>query len=123
MVKGIGTDIVRIERIRASVVKFKEKFQSKIFTFEEWKYCWNKKNPYPSLAARFAAKEAVLKALGTGKGKISWLDIEVKLDTNGKPNINLSGSAAETARSQYISCFNLSLSHCSEYAVAFVVAE
>ncbi len=123
MVKGIGTDIVSIHRIRASVVKFKEKFQSKIFTFDEWSYCWDKKNPYPSLAARFAAKEAVLKALGTGKGRISWLDIEVKLDTKGKPNINLSGSAAETARSQYISCFNLSLSHCSEYAVAFVVAE
>ena len=123
MVKGIGTDIVSIERIKDAIVKFKEKFQDKIFTSDEWSYCWNKKNPYPSLAARFAAKEAVLKALGTGKGKIKWLDIEIKLDPSGKPNINLSGLAAETARSQYISNFNLSLSHCSNYAVAFVVAE
>lgn len=123
MVKGIGTDIVSIERIKGSIAKFKEKFQNKIFTRDEWNYCWNKKNPYPSLAARFAAKEAVLKALGTGKGKIKWLDIEIKLGPKGKPNINLSGLAAETARSQYISNFNLSLSHCSEYAVAFVVAE
>lgn len=123
MVKGIGTDIIRIQRIRASIGKFKEKFKSKVYTFDEWNYCWNKKNPYPSLATRFAAKEAVLKALGTGKGNISWLDIEVKLDTKGRPRVNLSGTAAETARSQYISCFNLSLSHCSEYAVAFVIAE
>jgi len=123
VVKGIGTDIVSIVRIKSSIAKFKEKFQNKIFTMDEWNYCWNKKNPYPSLAARFAAKEAVLKALGTGKGKIKWLDIEIKLDPKGKPGINLSGLAAETARSQYISNFNLSLSHCSEYAVAFVVAE
>ena len=123
MVKGIGTDIVNIERIKSSIAKFKEKFQSKIFTSEEWDYCWNKKNPYPSLAARFAAKEAVLKALGTGKGGIKWLDIEVQLDAKGKPGINLSGLAAETARSKYISSLNLSLSHCSEYAIAFVVAE
>ena len=123
MVKGIGTDIVNIERIKGSIAKFKEKFQSKIFTSEEWDYCWNKKNPYPSLAARFAAKEAVLKALGTGKGKIKWLDIEIKLDIQGKPNINLYGLAAEIARSQYISNFSLSLSHCTKYAVAFVVAE
>ena len=123
MVKGIGTDIVSIERIKNAIVKFKEKFQGKIFTREEWDYCWNKKNPYPSLAARFAAKEAVLKALGTGKSGIKWRDIEIKLDPKGKPSINLSGLAAETARTQYISNFNLSLSHCSKYAVAFVVAE
>jgi len=123
VVKGIGTDIVNIERIKNSIAKFKEKFQDKIFTQEEWNYCWNKKNPYPSLAARFAAKEAVLKALGIGKSNIKWQDIEVKLDPEGKPIINLSGVAAETARTQYISNFNLSLSHCSEYAVAFVVAE
>jgi len=123
VVKGIGTDIVNIERIKDSIAKFKEKFQSKIFTSEEWDYCWNKKNPYPSLAARFAAKEAVLKAMGTGKGAIKWLDIEVQLDSKGKPGINLSGLAAETARSQYISNFKLSLSHCTKYAIAFVVAE
>ena len=123
MIKGVGTDIVNIERIKSSVDKFKEKFQHRIFTRDEWSYCWSKKNPYPSLAVRFAAKEAVLKALGTGKEKIKWLDIEVKLDSNGKPSISLFGMAAEIARSQCISSFNLSLSHCSEYAIAFVVAE
>ncbi len=123
MVKGIGTDIVKIERIKNSITKFKSKFQDKIFTKEEWNYCWNKKNPYPSLAARFAAKEAVLKALGTGKGIIKWVDVEVINNANGKPSINLTGKAAEVARAQYISNFNLSLSHCSDYAVAFVVAE
>lgn len=123
MVKGIGTDIVKIERIKNSITKFKSKFKEKIYTQEEWNYCWNKKNPYPSLAARFAAKEAVLKALGTGKGIIKWVEVEVIHNANGKPCINLTGKAAEIARSQYISNFNLSLSHCSDYAVAFVVAE
>ena len=123
MLKGIGTDIVKIQRIKNSVEKFKQKFQRKIYTANEWKYCWEKSNPYPSLAARFAAKEAVFKALGVGLGAANWLDVEVKADAKGKPFIHLSGSAAEIARSQYITYFNLSLSHCSDYAVAFVVVE
>jgi holo-[acyl-carrier protein] synthase len=123
VVKGIGTDIVNIQRIKNAVSKFKSKFQEKIFTKDEWAYCWHKKNPYPSLAARFAAKEAVFKALGTGKGSAKWVDVEVRLDLNGKPSVFLTGTAAEIARSQYISNFSLSISHCSDYAVAFVVAE
>jgi len=123
VVKGIGTDIVKIGRIKQAVSKFKKKFATSIFTPGEWDYCWTKKNPYPSLAARFAAKEAVFKALGMGIGRIRWLDVEVKIDDSGKPHISLSGSAAEIARSQYISNLSLSISHCTEYAVAFVVAE
>ncbi len=123
MVKGIGTDIVKIDRMKKSIDKFKAKFKEKIYTPDEWKYCWSRRNPYPSLAARFAAKEAVLKALGIGLGRVNWVEVEVKNNKEGKPSINLSGSAAEIARSQYISYFSLSLSHCSEYAVAFVVAE
>ncbi len=123
MIKGVGTDIVSIERIKKAITKFKSRFQKRIFTVSEWDYCWNKKNPYPSLAARFAAKEAVLKALGVGLGDVDWVDIEVRSDLAGKPVINLTGKAAELARIQYISNINLSISHCVKYAVAFVVAE
>lgn len=121
--QGIGTDIVEIERIRRVVTRFTDNFKNRIFTDVEWEYCWNKKNPIPSLAARFAAKEAVFKALGTGLSSCKWKDVEVSNDNNGKPEINLYGKAAEIASSHFISNVEISLSHCKNHAIAFAVAK
>lgn len=121
--QGIGTDIVEIERIKKAIARFTEGFKRRIFTDVEWEYCWDKKNPIPSLAARFAAKEAVFKALGIGLGSCNWKDVEVSNNHNGKPEINLYGKAAEIASSHFISSVEVSLSHCKNHAIAFVVAK
>ncbi|MBZ4688331.1 MAG: holo-[acyl-carrier protein] synthase [Clostridia bacterium] len=123
LVRGIGTDIVEIARIEKAIKKNLSGFERRIFTEAEWEYCWNKKNPIPSLAARFAAKEAVFKALGIGLGACKWKDVEVTVAKSGKPQINLMGKAAAIASSQFISILNISLSHSENYAIAFVVAE
>lgn len=89
---GIGTDIVNIKRIENSFKKFGMNFKTKIYTKNEIKYCESKKNPIPSYAKRFAAKEALSKALGTGiKKNISFKNIEISNNVNGQPNINLKG--------------------------------
>ena len=112
---GIGIDLVEISRIEASIERFGQKFLDRIFTNREQEYCLKKRNKMGSLAGRFAAKEAVSKALGSGiGGKISWLDIEVVQSKNGVPAIKLH-SKTSTAHSIY-----LSLSHTQSYATASV---
>ena len=118
---GIGTDIVEIDRIRRIVDKYSDNFRKKIFTDVEWEYCWEKKNPIPSLAARFAAKEAVFKALGIGIGACKWKDVEVYNNGQGKPEILLHGKAADIARAHFVNMIQVSLSHCKNHAIAFVV--
>ncbi|MHB9094044.1 MAG: holo-ACP synthase [Eubacteriales bacterium] len=121
MIKGTGVDIIEISRIEKAV-KSRERFASRIFTAGELGYCLARKPRWSSLAARFAAKEAVSKALGTGFGRVKWTDIEVVNDPGGKPEIRLHGAAQQVAGELGISKMALSLSHCHEYAVAFVVA-
>ena len=89
---GIGTDIVNIKRIENSIKKFGTNFKTKIYTKNEIKYCESKKNPNPSYAKRFAAKEAFSKALGTGiKKNISFKNIEISNNARGQPHIHLKG--------------------------------
>lgn len=121
MIKGIGTDIIEIKRIKNAAEKGKG-FLERVFLVGELTYSFEKKDPYPSLAARFAAKEAVMKALGTGFQGISWHDIEVVCEEKGKPVIVLHGGAAEIAGVNGIKQILISLSHSREFATAFAIA-
>ena len=112
----IGTDIIEIERIRDAIDEHKEHFLNRIFTPREQEDCTKHKDPVPRYAGRFAAKEAVSKALGTGFGKnLSWLDIEITNDDLGRPLISLS----EKARTHFKEpSLHISISHCKLYATA-----
>ncbi len=113
MIKGIGVDIVSVGRIKAIYEKFGEKFLRKVFTENEIKYCFSHKNPFPHFAARFAAKEAVIKALNKPEG-LRLKDIEIIKSIDGSPKIVI-GDKPQTL----IHC---SLSHEKDYAIAFVIA-
>lgn len=120
-VTSIGVDICDIERMRKIDKKFKDRFFQRIFTQEEIGYCEKKFNKYSSYAARFAAKEALLKAIGTGlRDGFQWKDIEVKNNDLGKPYFIFHGQTAE-----FISKHNvhLSISHTDKDAIAFVIIE
>ncbi|MBE3586100.1 holo-ACP synthase [Desulfofundulus thermocisternus] len=120
---SIGSDMVSVERIRQAVGKFGERFLSRVYTGGERQYCMARRDPYPCYAARFAAKEAVLKALGTGlTGGCSWRNVEVVSSKRGVPGVKLHGRAALLAREQGIKTFLLTLSHDDAYAIAFAVA-
>jgi len=121
MVKGIGVDIIEIQRMQESIERSGERFLERIFTKHEIEYCKSKQNASQHFAARFAAKEAVGKALSTGlRGKFSWKDIEVVNDELGKPNIQLHGSLQETLKTMSIL---LSISHSNHSVVAMAVIE
>ena len=122
MIKGIGTDIIELSRI-AEAIKKHQNFVQRVFTPHEIIYCRGKQQSTASFAARFAAKEAVSKAFGTGIGRIRWLDIEIYNDNQNKPCVRLSGRGAELAKSMSVRHIHLSLSHCKEYATAMVVLE
>ena len=120
-VTSIGVDICDIERMRKIDKKFKDRFLQRIFTQEEIDYCEKKFYKYSSYAARFAAKEAFLKAIGTGlRDGFQWKDIEVRNNDLGKPYFIFYGQTAE-----FISKHNvhLSLSHTDKDAIAFVIIE
>lgn len=119
MIFGIGNDIVEIARIRSSVEKIGQSFLDRIFSSVEQSYCRKFKDPFPSLAARFCAKEAVSKALGTGIGEaLAFLDIEVTHNKKGQPFIILSEKAKIRFSNPKI---HISLSHCKEYAMAVAI--
>lgn len=120
---SVGVDLIEVERIQRMVTRYGERFLTRVFTAEELAYC---RGRLPELAARFAAKEAVSKALGVGiqhRDGVAWREIEVVSDARGKPGIALSGSAARRAVELGLSTFALSLSHTREYAIAVLVAE
>jgi holo-[acyl-carrier protein] synthase len=124
MISGIGTDIVAIGRFQRFVDEGNTSLLQRIFTEQERAYCSVRKNCAASYSARFAAKEAFLKALGTGlRDGISWHDMEVAHDRLGKPELILSGRAMEMFLEQGLSRAFLSLSHDSGTAVAMVVLE
>jgi len=123
MILGIGTDIVAVTRI-ARILKSNLRFVEKVFSLAEIEYCSAKANPAQSYAARFAAKEAFLKAIGTGWADgISWREIEVLNDAMGKPELKISGRSAVLAGKLDMGKIHLSLSHEREYAIAFVMLE
>ena len=122
MIKGIGVDIVEIERFRRAVERRGRRFLEKIFTEEELEYCFSMKDPYPHLAGRFCVKEAVLKSLGLGIGMgVKLKDIIVCLDKSGRPYINAGGSLRRFMNEISCSRIFVSISHSGEYAVAVAI--
>ncbi len=120
---GIGIDIVEVERIASAIERHGESFLAKIFTPGERVYCDASKNPAIHYAARFAAKEAVSKSLGTGIGGNAGLhDMEVIHDALGAPKIRLSGAAQAFAGERGISEIQISLTHTKQYAAANAIA-
>ncbi|MBU1753338.1 holo-ACP synthase [bacterium] len=123
MVCGIGADVVEILRIKKSFLRFGRRFLERIFTENEIKYCQSKKRSYEHLAARFAAKEAVLKSFGVGWPMIPLRNIEVTNDPiTGSPEIQLTGKAKYMADSIQAHTIFISLSHSEHFATAFAVA-
>lgn len=118
MIIGIGTDIVHVPRLERSARRFEDRFLKRLFTPAELNYCQSRATPYPSLAARFAAKEAFFKA--SQLEYLPWLEIEVARQTDGRPLLHLSGRAREAHGMHRV---HLSLSHDGEYAVAYVIIE
>jgi holo-[acyl-carrier protein] synthase len=116
----IGTDIIEVGRIREAIDNWRERFLNRIYTPAELELCGNR--PW-RLAARFAGKEAVMKALGTGVRGIRWKEIEILAESSGKPVVHLHGKAKK--RADYLSLSNIaiSLSDSKEYAIAFAIGE
>ena len=121
MIEGIGVDVVEIPRMQRAIDQWGEIFLNKIFTTQELEYAQSKKNATPHIAARFAVKEAVSKAMSTGwSGGFRWKDVEVGNDTSGKPLVHLHGSVRETLHGRSVL---VSISHSENVVVAFAVIE
>ena len=124
MILGTGIDIIEVERIEASYEKFGERFLNRILVKGEMEYCLSHKKPGPFLAARFAAKEAVSKAFGTGIGaQLSWQDIEVKRKDSGEPYVVMHGKGAELMKQRGARIVHLTLSHTEKHATAMAILE
>ena len=120
---GLGTDIVEIARIERSITQLGEPFLARVFTAEERAYCGHLRTAAACYAARFAVKEAVAKALGTGIGEqLAWLEITVQREPSGRPRVVLSGVGAKTAAALGVAEIHISLSHSEHYAVAQAIA-
>lgn len=121
MILGIGNDIVEVARIKKSMERHQKRFLDRVFTSHEQNYCLSRKEPSLHLAGRFAAKEAIVKALGTGFVKdITWLDIEIRNTPEGKPYPVFSQQLQAFFPS--LNVF-ISISHCDQYATAFAIRE
>ncbi|MGE5217672.1 MAG: holo-ACP synthase [Chloroflexota bacterium] len=127
MILGSGVDLAEVERLRAALEdpRIGERFRARVFTDNEIAYCEKKqRGKYESYAGRFAAKEAVMKALGRGWGaRVRWLDIEVVRARSGKPDIALHDKTARLAAEMGIRRWVLSITHTKEYGLAFVIAQ
>ncbi|KAB2674480.1 MAG: holo-ACP synthase [Verrucomicrobia bacterium] len=124
MVLGIGIDIVEVDRIRGAWERHGNRFMERILVAGELAYCAAQSDPAPSLAARFAAKEAVSKAFGTGIGeKLGWHDIEVVRLASGQPQVRLVGKGEALLAERGAQRIHLSLSHAAAYAAAVAVLE
>lgn len=122
MIYGIGIDLIKIERMREVVDKWGGRFLRRVFTENEIRYCYEKKDPSLSLAVRFAAKEAVIKAIGE-RAAIPLTDIEVLNKDNGRPVINARGSLKKFLADNCINHIHVSLSHERDYGTACAVLE
>lgn len=120
---GIGTDIVECLRIGRMIEQHGEVFLMRVFTGYEVQYCQSRKRATEHFAARWAAKEAVLKALGTNwKRNLCWTDIEVRSEASSKIEVRLSGTVRDIAEGQGVGKVLLSMSHCRAYATAYALA-
>ncbi|MBA3975936.1 MAG: 4'-phosphopantetheinyl transferase [Candidatus Solibacter sp.] len=124
MIVGTGVDLAEVDRIRESVVRFGEKFLKRIYTGSEIAYVERKANKYERYAARFAAKEAGMKAIGTGwRRGVRWQDFEVINLPSGRPTLKLHGVAAEFASRLGVKSIHLSLTHTAQLGLAYVILE
>ncbi|MEQ1701760.1 MAG: holo-ACP synthase [Ilumatobacteraceae bacterium] len=122
MIRGIGVDAVDIERFRTSLTRTPS-MRQRLFTDEELAYVAPKVDPVRSLAARFAAREAVMKAMGLGLGAFGFHEVWVSRAESGEPSLRVTGRAAELAADRGITSWHLSLTHTDLVAIAYVVAE
>ncbi len=124
MIVGTGVDLAEVDRIRESIERFGEKFLKRIYTEREIAYVERKANKYERYAARFAAKEAGMKAIGTGWRKgVRWQDFEVVNLPSGRPTLKLHGVAAEFAARLGVTNVQLSLTHTAQSGLAYVILE
>jgi holo-[acyl-carrier protein] synthase len=124
MILGTGIDLAEVARIREAAEKYGRRFLERVFTPAEIAYVERKANRYERYAARFAAKEAAMKALGTGwRRGVRWQDFEVRNQASGRPTLLLHGVAAEIARRLGVERIHLSLTHTETIAQAFVILE
>jgi len=124
VIVGTGIDIVEVPRVAAAIERFGRRFIDRLFTEGEIRYCDSKQNRAERYAARFAAKEAALKAIGTGwKRGVAWREVEVTREPGGRPAIVFHGKAAQFAAGLGMKRASLSLSHTADHAVAQVILE
>jgi holo-[acyl-carrier protein] synthase len=124
MILGVGIDIIEVSRIEHSYSRFGDRFLERILRPEEIRYCLSHKAPGPFLAARFAAKEAVSKAFGTGIGaQLSWQDMEVRRKESGEPFIILHDKGQSLMKAREATALRISLSHIQSHAAAVAILE
>jgi holo-[acyl-carrier protein] synthase len=126
MIVGVGVDLIEVPRMQRALENPKTgpRFRDRVYTENEIEYCEGRGRKYESYAARFAAKEAVMKAFGVGWGsKVAWMDVEVVSMLSGKPELQLHNNASDYARELGVKRLFLSLSHTKGYAIAVVTAE
>jgi holo-[acyl-carrier protein] synthase len=124
LIVGLGIDIAEVGRVRAAIERHGETFLRRVYTASERQYCEQYKNKYERYAGRFAAKEAVMKALGTGWSRgVRWVDVEVVRERGGQPTIKLAGEAANVAGRLHVKNIAVSITHTAEQAFAQVIFE
>jgi holo-[acyl-carrier protein] synthase len=124
VIVGMGVDLCEVPRIRQAIERYGARFTGRVFTETEAAYAESKANRYERYAARFAAKEAGMKALGTGwRGGITWRDFEVTNLASGRPTLRFHGKAGEIAKERRVANISLSLTHTAEQAMAIVILE
>jgi holo-[acyl-carrier protein] synthase len=124
LIVGLGVDIAEVARIKAAIERHGETFLRRLYTAKEQEYCERFKNKYERYAGRFAAKEAAMKALGTGWSRgVRWVDVEVTREKGGRPTIKLAGEATKIAEHLGVKYISLSITHTAEQAFAQVIFE
>ena len=124
MILGLGTDIVEVARIASSFLQHGEKFLNRVLLPDEIAYCLQHRQPAPFIAVRFAAKEAIAKAFGTGIGaQLGWLDIEIFRRESGEPFVVLHGNGEKLFSERGVKKLHISLTHTENYAVATAILE
>ena len=124
MIVGLGIDIAEVGRVKAAIERYGETFLRRVYTANERQYCERFKNKYERYAGRFAAKEAAMKALGTGWSRgVRWVDVEVVREKGGRPTIKLAGEAGKVAERMGVKNIALSITHTADQAFAQVIFE
>jgi holo-[acyl-carrier protein] synthase len=124
LIVGLGVDIAEVDRVQAAIERRGQPFLRRVFTAQEIQYCERFKSKFERYAGRFAAKEAAMKALGTGwRGGVRWVDFEVVREQSGRPTMALAGEAARIAERMGVRRISLSITHTKDEALAQVIFE